>query len=843
MIILRVRKGERMNDYRKLAVRYLKMNRRRCIVTIMGVAVAVAILYVILNLGWSALLGMRENLRSSQDYEIVFLTENQEQIEQIMADDKVKSVLVGQYYDYDYNEPRMYDNALYINTKNPYRMEDALESISSKYAVKGELNYLLAATYFQGGEGNTTAIFILLILLVSYIFAIFGVGIIRNSIQLSTLEQIKDYGNLRCIGASKGQLKAVIYIEGAILEISGIVFGVIVGTIGSIIIGHFLDTGFLFGTLAPSDVGNASLHAGFHILPVVPVAIAFLGDLFFAMEENCKVITNMTPISAIRGEYRIRKEKIKARKKSIFGKLLGIEGDYAYKSIMRNPGRFHKTVWALGIGIAAFIAIAGIGSSLNKIIRDEQEHYKYYHIFFENILDPEDTTNEVQSSLPSGDVLGELSNLEEVTDAKRMYSAKLVLVDWETHYKHYTEEYLTDSIDGKFYKILYEHCAPGELEAGGELEFGLQYISEIDCYGYDQEDYKRYQSALVDGTLDVSENGIVLVNHGRVEKSEEETESLSIEYIDVDYTDYKVGDTINLLDMQKLRTDINKELKALSAEYEAEKEKLLGLSENDEENAAIMKEQADLEDEYDEKKAKIVWECKERLINEKSYKTYTIEGIVKEDVNHYNTGAVLILPLERYFALTGTDESMVTGMQYHFDRFQVNKYDRIIYGESGNYEEMLGNGMKGSAYPFIMETLRSAKHYLMGFLIFVVFVVMMTTFNIINTTAGNLHLRRKEFAQLRVIGVSKNRLMKMVLLEGVITTITANIVGIIIGYILSFGVFRLVITTLYSYQYHFPVVAALVGVLISTLILCGSIYMPLKELKMDMAADLSIGGD
>ena len=88
----------------------------------------------------------------------------------------------------------------------------------------------------------------------------------------------------------------------------------------------------------------------------------------------------MTPVSAIRGEYRIRKEKLKVRMKSIFGKLFGVEGDYAYKSIMRNPGRFHKTVWALGIGIAAFIAISGIGSSLNKIIRDEQERYKYYHV-------------------------------------------------------------------------------------------------------------------------------------------------------------------------------------------------------------------------------------------------------------------------------------------------------------------------------------------------------------------------------------------------------------------------------------------------------------------------------
>lgn len=827
-----------MNDYRKLAVRYLKMNRKRCIVTIVGVAVAVTILYVILNLSWSALLGMRENLRSSQDYEIVLLTENQEQIEQIMADDKVKSASVGQYYDYNYDEPKMYDNALYINTTNPYRMDSILDRMKSKYGVEGELNYILAATYLQGGEDNTTAIFILLVLLVSYIFAIFGVGIIRNSIQLSTLEQIKDYGNLRCIGASKGQLKAVVYIEGAVLEISGIVFGVAVGTIISMIIGYFLDPGFLFGALAPSDIGNVSLHAGFHILPVVPIAIAFLGDLFFAMEENCKVIANMTPVSAIRGEYRIRKEKIKVRKRSIFGKLFGIEGDYAYKSIMRSPGRFHKTVWAMGIGIAAFIAIAGIGSSLIKIIREEQNRYKYYHVFFENPLKPEDTIDEVQSGLPSSDVLEELANLEEVTDAKRMYSARAVLADWEECYQHYTKEYLKNSANGNVYKAFYENRAKIERE--------ITFISEIDCYGYDREDYERYQSVLVDGTLDVSENGIVLVNHGRVVKNEEETESLIEEYIDVDYTDYKVGDTIDLLDMQKLRTAASKELEDLSAEYESKKEKLFGLSENDGENAAIAKEEAELEDEYDEKKAQIVWECRERLIKEKGYKTYTIEGIVKEDVNHYNTGAVLILPLKQYFALTGTDESMVTGMQYHFEKFPVNKYNRIIYDEpsDGYFMDLWGtSGMEISAYPLVMEILSATKYYLAGFLIFVVFIIMMTTFNIINTTAGNLHLRRKEFAQLRVIGVSKNRLVKMVLLEGVITAIAANIVGIIIGYILSFGLFRLIITTLYNYQYQFPVAAALAGVLISTLIFCGSVYIPIKELGMDMAGDLATGGD
>lgn len=42
----------------------------------------------------------------------------------------------------------------------------------------------------------------------------------------------------------------------------------------------------------------------------------------------------------------------------------------------------------------------------------------------------------------------------------------------------------------------------------------------------------------------------------------------------------------------------------------------------------------------------------------------------------------------------------------------------------------------------------------------VLFIFVLSSVNIVNTTAGNLHLRRKEFAQLRVIGMSRKRLLK-----------------------------------------------------------------------------------
>ena len=260
------------------------MNRRRSLVTILGAMIATMVLYCILNLGWSKLLQYREQIREQGDYGIILFTETQQQIEAILADDRVKDAYVGSYYYYDYNEPVTYDNALYLNTKQPYQMDKIMEQLKNDYGVEGEENYELAWTYMQGDDENT------------------------------------------------------------------------------LLIGHFA----------------LKITAGFHWIPIVPILVAFLGDLYFAMEENCKLIANMSPVSAIRGEYRIHKEKIKVRKSRIFGKLFGVEGDYAYKSIMRNPGRFMKTVWSIGIGMGAFILIMGFASSVQRVVKDQEKQWKYY---------------------------------------------------------------------------------------------------------------------------------------------------------------------------------------------------------------------------------------------------------------------------------------------------------------------------------------------------------------------------------------------------------------------------------------------------------------------------------
>ena len=707
-----------------------------------------------------------------------------------------------------------------MNTTNPYRMDAVFEQLTSEYGVEGDMNEDLEMAYMQGDGGNLILVSILFILLISFIFAIFGIGIVRNSIQLSNLEQIKDYGNLRCIGATKGQLKPVVYLEGMILELTGNAIGMVTGLFCSMAVGALL-----------------GVRVGFHLVPVVPILIAFLGDLFFAMEETCKVIVNLTPVSAIRGEYRIHKEKLKRRGNSLFGKLFGVEGEYAYKSILRNPGRFLKTVWAMGLGIAACIAVMSIVSTANGLTKQLDRQFRYYKISYEHILGTNETIDEVQSSLPSRELFQRISDMDEVGEAKRIYSSMALLVDWEEHYAHYTDTYLDESMRGAVWKRLSE-IMRGERAAVSEesARFVVKNMTELACYGYDEEDYARLGSALEAGTLDISENGVVLINGSTVMKdvdadSEEVYLLPGYDDMEVPFNDYQVGDTVSLVDMTRFRNMMEEELSDFRKRYQKEH----GEWQNPEEAGNSYQEA------YDTEKMDAAVRCRQRLIGEGAFRTYTIEGIVSRNENYF-TGedeVALVLPLERYYDVTGTDESMMTGMQYHFDRFPVNKFMRI-----GIYETEEGGSWFGqSLYLVERMMLESFKLGSGGVMVFVVFVVMMTTFNIINTTASNLHLRKKELAQLRVIGVSKRQLMKMLMLEGVITSIVANGIGMILGTALNRIAFGRILGSLLGIPFRFPFGTAILGIVLSTLILCGSVYVPLKGLKSDMAGDLATGGE
>lgn len=816
-----------MTDYKKLAAYYLKANKKRCVITIIGVMITVIVLYAGLNIFYSYMLQQQKDVRKEADYEIVFLTDDQETLSQIASDDRVTQAYTGKYVvsewetingtDGKYVE-KIYDNALYVNTGHPYKMAKIMEEMTTDYGVNAELNWNLSTWYLQDMDEGF-AVILIVVLLVAYIFAIFAVGVIRNTIQMFTLEQVKDYGILRCIGATKGQLSGIIYRMGAMLEIAGLLAGIVMGGIVSMILG------FIF-----------KISAGFHIIPMIPILITYLGDMYFVMRENAKLVTKMTPVSAVRGEYRIKKEKLRRHGGGLMGKIFGIEGAYARKSVLRNKGRFIKTVTAMVFSISVIVLICSCWGQLRKYWKSTDERYGDYQINLTSYSSSTTSLEEAQSTLPSVEVFRELSRNNSVEESKKVYGCKADLVDTDSYTGKITDEFRTKVTMGHYYGV-YMDKLNGTGEASDDKDpevtrsVAETMVNSTDVIGCDDSDLNHLAKYLTAGTTELSENGILVVAGGSFNSWDldgdaygDEADTLYDKIYHFETYHFELGDTVQLVDFALYQKKCLKAKERIEQEFE-KLQKEAGMTqdsgeiENAEGRTAMRQEYVEYE------------QIRDQLIAEGHYKTYKVEGILDLGTQVFGETAdrQIYMRQNDYFDLTGYGENDIAGMKY-----KVN-LDSVSASSVTDMLSYIGDSLYGES----MQLCVYLKSFVRYAIAAVLFIFVLSSVNIVNTTAGNLHLRRKEFAQLRVIGMSRKRLLKTVMLEGVMTTVVANVLGFIIGIGLSYGVFmylNMVIEAGKSIAWW----AFGVGLVASGLIICGSIWLGIRDLPVAMVEDLRL---
>ena len=807
-----------MTDYKKLALYYLKAGKRRCIVTIVGVMITVAVLYTALNFGYSYVLQTRQEVKKEADYEIVFLSEDTDRLAQIAADDRVLQAYSGAYSGEEYvsDEERFvevnYKNALYANIRHPYRMESVMEAMKADYGVDARLNNELAVLYLQDSDG-LLGVVLILVLLVAYIFAIFAVGMIRNTVQLFTLEQVKDYGILRCIGATKGQLNRIIYRMGAGMELTGIAAGVLLGTFVSVILGFL-----------------KNVDVGFHIGPVIPILIAYLGDLYFVMQECSKIVTKMSPVSAVRGEYRIKKEKIKVRGNGLMGWLFGMEGAYARKSVLRNSGRFAKTVTAMMLSITAIIICLSTWGMVHDTKKNVDDMYGRY---LEEERCPVSIFGDVESIqsdyLFSAEAIKEKALHYYVTEAKLIYSATGNLVDPETYYGKLNQDYIEETSNGTNIEITMQKWRERDTEEyrdGTDVEYKKAIFnlnsSSISIDGCDQNDLDYLSEFIKSGTADLDDDGILVIGGGSVmDYSWTGDEKLTLYDLGkhFDTYDLQVGDTIQLVDYKEYKKRYQDAYEKMIAES------VLVSSEKDADGEYVSEERATKEGRSTGLEQYVIAErIRQELIAEGYYRTYTVQGVLDFGDQIIPEWADIYMKRDSYFDLTGFDEQDMTGVKYAIDLDSVPI----------SYFDMLSSDLTDVLYGYAYA--RNVMRYALAF---AAFVFILSSVNIINTTAGNLHMRRKELAQLRVLGMSRKRLIHTVMLEGVMATALSNILGFLFGTIFTIYIYEYLSMLLYIK----PTIAWWafgVGFAASALVICGSIYVSLRDLPVDIVDDLKL---
>ena len=203
---------------------------------------------------------------------------------------------------------------------------------------------------------GVTAILIVLI--------VFGsVSLIYNAFSISVSERTKQFGLLSSIGATKKQLRRMVYFEALCVSAVGIPLGILVG-LGGIgttlrIIGGKIAVFMDSGSPMRMKVSLAAI--------VIAAAIALFTVLISALIPSIRA-TRVTAIEAIRQSGDIKAKNVKSKTSRITYRLFGLSGVIAQKHFRRSRKRYRSTIMSLFMSIVLFISAASFTMYMKRSI-------------------------------------------------------------------------------------------------------------------------------------------------------------------------------------------------------------------------------------------------------------------------------------------------------------------------------------------------------------------------------------------------------------------------------------------------------------------------------------------
>jgi len=810
-----------MDHYTALALRYLRVNVRRTVMTIIGTALIAMLIYAAFDVSESYIMNVRQEAYED-GYELTIYTDSAELASQILSDSLIREGAVGsvqRYVDFDVETMQKVTetvNAVLANVKHPYRLQRTKEYLEQTYSVEIDMNEELASTYFQGTYDVEYLLALIAVVFVTYIIAVIGVGIIKNSVQLTTLEQLRDFGNLRCIGATRSELRGIIGGECLTLEAAGILLGTVFGYMLSLAIGAML-----------------GIEVHFYFIPMLICIIAFGFDMIFTVRDIVKTVSRISPADAVRGHVSYgMSDKIKARGRSIFGLIFGVCGDYAYKNLRRGNRRFVKSVITLSIGLTGVIIVIMLITTMVQYVKDYETASGYYQISMKAWEDEFMSEELMRAYLPTPDQLEDFKSMAGVGGFKYIYESPVYLADEAD----FVDKHISDDYDNKYgytemvehYYDLYESGKDGDSKIPGVyLWFAKSLASKARIIGLDAADLTRCSEYLIEGTTDISDRGIIIVR-GIIA---DESYALSTGYAvtesvisNISYTEmvnYEIGDEIEIYDSAILRERVQAGVEEALDEHPEYRQYV--------EDSEITENMARFEftaEVYDRVRAE--------MYEEGLYTTCVVEGIITLEPN-FGTGISDNLPpfmlttMDNYKTITGSDSCF--GFAAHADFLQSffwNEEDivscQLLDGTSFSEDS------KYSTYLGMVAIRNRLVKGVVVFAIIILIILITNVMNIINVSVSNIFLRRLEFAQLRAIGMSKRKLTLTVMLEGVIMALSAVvlslIMGIGIGYMLNSNVYRYI----FAPDFTIPWVGMAVLFIVFTAIMLLSMYIPMKNI-------------
>jgi len=211
--------------------------------------------------------------------------------------------------------------------------------------------------------------FTYIILFVVFIIVTLGIA---NTILMSVMERIREFGVMMALGTTTSQIARVVLYEALLLGVGGIALGLAIGVGFVAYFGHAgIDLGRYSEAMQtmPGLTGVVYPRTGAGRL--VPLSLLVLVTTLVASAVPAWKAGALTPIDAIRGMAQSARRRLPRfpqlalplPRRAVFLRI-------ALRNIARNPRRTVLTLGALGSGLAAYLFLSALGQGFFLQMRD-----------------------------------------------------------------------------------------------------------------------------------------------------------------------------------------------------------------------------------------------------------------------------------------------------------------------------------------------------------------------------------------------------------------------------------------------------------------------------------------
>ena len=747
----------------KLNLDNLHQNRARTAVTIIGIALSVALILSVVGTVTSLLHTERvDAINEYGDFHIVYMNIPGDKIAVI---EESKDYIVQYYsasinpkndelYSYGYPPSRESYEAImdpgaivrdaehsycvFLKYENPVYARDT-ESFSSNPDTQ-LARALEEAGYLEELETRTnTTIFVLdggiprtgRTVLLSFatlslgIMATVAAFLIRNSFNISITERVRQFGILASIGARPRQIRHMVYQEGGMVGLIAIPLGLALGAGATAAIVSIINN--LVGSLF-----DASLL--FYIPLRVFLLIIGIGMIVVILSAASPAIvaSRVSPIAALRNVQDVKLKAKKVRTPKFLQRVWGIGGVIAHKNLKRSRQKYRTTVVSIVTSVAVFIGIATFMDYGHKVVG----------LFFEDT-----GSNYVISQ-------GSVELYEKV--------AKKFSLKEYAYYQISSQGTIENAEDGEMIPRTWLYVVSRD-------EF-TRFAKRV---GYRGNNYAS-QVILQDNCMSTDSSGSI-----RTKRS----------------TEYKVGDSVRLR-LQRIDT------------------------------GSIGVDGLDQEEQSDAIDYKAINKDIELVITQ-----ITDEAPLGESRHTVYPGGIAYISEEnsmytenRDFFHANTMQIKDSGVGERITNYlDTDKTIQNLDTDQGFYYQDMEKGMQVTR-----NTILLSEILIYGFIIAVSLIGVTNIFNIITT---NIALRAKEFAILKSIGMSQKEFNHMVRLESVLYTTHALMIGLPIGLLISYGIYKLLDEGMLEFGWLIPWWAIAISIIAVALLVAGIMRYSMRQIR------------